>query len=117
MRGGHGPGLLHEPSELRKRNARGRETQRAPSAGAPAQEYVNAAAAAGRTHISGAELCGLLLNPERNELFDAQHDRVCAPDMEQPLCHYLINSSHNTYLEGDQLGSAATAAIYRRVLR
>uniref|UniRef100_A0A671V995 Phosphoinositide phospholipase C n=1 Tax=Sparus aurata TaxID=8175 RepID=A0A671V995_SPAAU len=50
---------------------------------------------------------GSIFNPQRRGVFQ---------DMSQPLCHYFISSSHNTYLMEDQLRGQSSIEGYIRAL-
>ncbi|KAK2879184.1 hypothetical protein Q8A67_019975 [Cirrhinus molitorella] len=58
--------------------------------------------------------CRYLMSDENAPVF---LDRLeVYQDMDHPLSHYFINSSHNTYLTGRQFGGKSSVEIYRQVL-
>ncbi|XP_063789979.1 1-phosphatidylinositol 4,5-bisphosphate phosphodiesterase delta-4 isoform X2 [Pseudophryne corroboree] len=56
-----------------------------------------------------------LCSPE-GSIFNVSHD-LLYQDMTQPLCHYFISSSHNTYLMEDQLRGQSSVEGYIRALK
>ncbi|XP_006831966.1 PREDICTED: 1-phosphatidylinositol 4,5-bisphosphate phosphodiesterase beta-2 [Chrysochloris asiatica] len=67
-----------------------------------------------RGQLSPEGMVWFLCGPENSVL--AQDKLLLHQDMTQPLNHYFINSSHNTYLTGGQFSGLSSAEMYRQVL-
>jgi uncharacterized protein (UPF0297 family) len=52
-----------------------------------------------------------------NDIFNPRREQACkSNEMTKPLSEYWINSSHNTYLTGDQLTSRSSVEMYMKAL-
>jgi len=51
-----------------------------------------------------------------NDIFDPQKEKFDVSTMTRPLTEYWINSSHNTYLTGDQFHSKSSVEMYMDTL-
>ncbi|XP_066198791.1 1-phosphatidylinositol 4,5-bisphosphate phosphodiesterase beta-2 isoform X2 [Saccopteryx leptura] len=67
-----------------------------------------------RGQLSPEGMVWFLCGPENSVL--AQDKLLLHHDMTQPLNHYYINSSHNTYLTAGQFSGLSSAEMYRQVL-
>jgi phosphatidylinositol phospholipase C, delta len=89
-------------------------------------EGVAAAASSSSSSPSSSfdELVGLTLDQfsdyvtsEVNSAFNSAHAEVDESTMTEPLSHYFISSSHNSYLESNQLTGTSSVDMYIRVLK
>lgn len=78
------------------------------------QAYEPDPALAAQAKISQDGLIRYLMSDENAPVFLDRLDITM--DMDQPLSHYYINSSHNTYLSGRQFGGKSSVEMYRQVL-
>ncbi|ESO90162.1 hypothetical protein LOTGIDRAFT_123959 [Lottia gigantea] len=65
-------------------------------------------------HLSQEGFLKFLMSEDNNLIPPEKLD--LSEDMNQPLAHYFINSSHNTYLTGHQLTGKSSIEIYRQSL-
>ncbi|KAJ7398574.1 1-phosphatidylinositol 4,5-bisphosphate phosphodiesterase beta-2 [Pitangus sulphuratus] len=67
-----------------------------------------------RGQLSPEGMVWFLCGPENNVI--ALDKLLLYQDMTQPLSHYFINSSHNTYLTAGQFSGISSAEMYRQAL-
>ena len=53
---------------------------------------------------------------KENDAFDPVKERFDSRTLNRPISEYIINSSHNTYLTGDQLTSSSSVEMYSSAL-
>ncbi|XP_019748145.1 1-phosphatidylinositol 4,5-bisphosphate phosphodiesterase delta-3-A-like [Hippocampus comes] len=76
---------------------------------------INLPNTAQRNHLMTPNGFTMYMLSKENSVFDPEHVRVYQ-NMKQPLAHYFISSSHNTYLTKDQLTGESGVEPYIRAL-
>lgn len=68
-------------------------------------------------YINFSTFVNFLLDSNVNGIMMSKHKACVVDDMTYSLKDYFINSSHNTYLSGNQLSSGSTVEMYKMALR
>ncbi|XP_059176401.1 1-phosphatidylinositol 4,5-bisphosphate phosphodiesterase classes I and II-like isoform X4 [Physella acuta] len=77
-------------------------------------KYENKSGMAQKGHLSQEGFLKFLMSEDNNLIPPDKLD--ISEDMDQPLAHYFINSSHNTYLTGHQFTGKSSVEMYHQVL-
>ena len=72
---------------------------------------------ADRSCLSAEGFTQFMMFSEWQNIVDVADSRRVWQDMTQPLSHYWIASSHNTYLLGDQLTGQSSVDAYINALK
>ncbi|KAG5505041.1 hypothetical protein JKF63_04488 [Porcisia hertigi] len=67
-------------------------------------------------HITEMNFLGYVTGPYFDPAMERRKTEEIYHDMNQNICCYFINSSHNTYLTGDQLTSKSSPQMYKKAL-
>ena len=67
--------------------------------------------------LSFREFVNLLIDKKNNSIFDKEKMILNHNDLNHPLYDYYCNSSHNTYLTGNQLTSGCSVEMYAYALK
>merc|ERR1712012_54532 len=67
-------------------------------------------------HYTTDDFMTFLYSPE-NDILAPSIKEIQWDNLNSPLGHYFINSSHNSFLTGNQLTSESSAEIYGKLLR
>jgi len=70
-----------------------------------------------RSSLSIEGFTHFMMFSDHQDILDQSKVRLIYQNMDQPLSHYWIASSHNTYLLGNQLNSESSVDAYIRVLK
>jgi len=54
---------------------------------------------------------------QKNEMWDPDRLRLNQASLDKPMSHYWVNTSHNTYLTGDQLKSESSVQMYMAAMQ